>query len=173
MKTIIGDPTYSDKNNTDTEYTNIIDLEHVNEFKKIEFKINTWDDKSPNYSCVGLSSRGWWNGSVTGPYHDADNTVTFLDKTYNVALHSGESTWIDWNNNSDGMMRQEEHLIYRICNQYTNPAITMNINLKYNDNFKPYSIITDKYLAGKKFIVNEMNFDYYTGSVETKIIEKK
>ena len=158
MEAIIGDPTYSDKNDTDTEYTNIIDLDHVNELKKIEFKINTWDDKSPNYSCVGVND---------------NNSISFLDKTYNVGLNNGESAWYDWTNNSNGMMRQEEHMIYRLCNQYTNPAITMNITLKNNSDFKPYSIVTDKYLSGKKFIVNEMNYDYYTGSVETKIIEKK
>lgn len=158
IKAVIGDPTYSDKNNTDTEYTNIINLDHVNELKKIEFKINTWDNKSPNYSCVGVNNNG---------------VMTFLDKTYNVALSNDELNWIDWNNDSDGMMRQEEHMIYRICNQYTNPAITMNITLKYNNNFKPYSIITDKFLPNKYFIVNEMNHDYYAGSVETKIIEKK
>lgn len=158
IKAIIGDPTYTDKNNTDTEYTNIINLDHVNELKKIEFKINTWDDKAPNYSCVGVNNNG---------------TYSFLDKTYNVALNDGESSWYDWTNTSNGMMRQEEHMIYRICNQYTNPAITMNISLKYNNLFKPYSIVTDKYLSGKSFIVNEMDFDYYAGKVETKIIEKK
>lgn len=52
IKAIISDPTFSDQNDTDTEYSIDIDTDYVKELSDISFKINTWDNKKPNYSCV-------------------------------------------------------------------------------------------------------------------------
>ena len=74
IKAIIGDPTYSNVNETDTTYTNIINEDSVNELDEIKYKISTWDNKNPNYSCV--------------VYEDALGKH-FVNGVYNKAL-SGE-----------------------------------------------------------------------------------
>ena len=157
IKAVIGDPTYSGVNKTDTEYSNIINSGYVNELKKIEFKICTWDNKAPNYSAVAYNNNG---------------NLTYLDKTYCKACYDGErSGWTGYDNTT-GLMRQEEHLIYRLCNQYSQPAVTLKADLNL-DGFTPYTLVGDKYLSGKKFIVDEINVDYALGAVNTKLIEKR
>lgn len=64
VKAVIGDTSYSESNESDTEYFNVIDEDFVNEMETVEFKICTWDNKSPNYSCVG---------------YDGSNGLKFLD----------------------------------------------------------------------------------------------
>lgn len=76
VKAIIGDPTFSGKNETDTKYTNIINDTYVNEMDDINFKINTWDNKKPNFSSVG--------------YKNTMDKTEYLDKTYNAALNAEE-----------------------------------------------------------------------------------
>ena len=75
VKAIIGDPTFSDTNDTDTVYTNIINDKFVTELKEIKFKICTWDNKKPNYSAVAYKLNGVYK---------------YLDKTFNNACYAGE-----------------------------------------------------------------------------------
>ena len=70
IKAIIADPTYSGLNDTDTVYTNVIDMLNVEELDDIEFDITTSDGKNPALSNVG--------------YKDGNN-YTYLDTTYNIA----------------------------------------------------------------------------------------
>lgn len=153
IKAIVGDPTYSDVNDTDTIYTNVIDTGFVNELDEIKFKICTWDNKKPNYSAVA-----YYNGS----------SLQYLDKTYNIACKSGES---GWNGSTGSGFRQEEHFIYRLVNQYSTPSIKLTLNLR-NDN-KVYGLYNDTTLTGKDFIVDSINIDWKMNKQEIKIIEKK
>nr|DAV01306.1 MAG TPA: hypothetical protein [Caudoviricetes sp.] len=62
----------------------------------ITFKINTWDNKKPNYSCVS--------------YKDSNGSFQFLDRTHNKALSEEVKgiTFTDSNNvesTSDGTLR--------------------------------------------------------------------
>jgi len=105
IKAIIGDPTFSGKNDTDTEYSLDIDTDYVNELDEISFKINTWDNKKPNYSCVA--------------YKDYDGSFAFLDKTYNNALSSEVKGMTFQTDDGDavdnvGSLRQEWQLVYRL-----------------------------------------------------------
>ena len=72
---IVSDPTFSDKNNTDTVYTNVINDDYVNELKEVKFKVSTWDNKKPNYSAVAVRNQ---------------SSKYFLDKTYNISCYKGE-----------------------------------------------------------------------------------
>lgn len=161
IKAIITDPTFSDAQDTDTKYVNVINKGYVNELSDISWKINTWDNKKPNYSAVA--------------YKDDSNELNWLDKTYNQACNEGEKTWMieddDAPNMNDGA-RQEEHSIYRLVNQYSQPSIILSINLNYND-FKPYTLVSDKYLLNKKLIADTYNIDYANNKIEATLIEKK
>lgn len=103
VQAIIGDPTFSDRNDTDTVYTNVIDDNHVQELDEIEFKICTNDNKNPNFSSVAYKS---------------NNKFQFLNQTYNQAFATN--------------LVQEEHYINRLCNQYKLPKIRLTLDLLNN-----------------------------------------
>ena len=157
IKAIIGDPSFSGVGDTDTIYTNTINDEFVTELKEIKFKIATWDNKKPNYSAVA---------------YKRDGKFQYLDKLYNNACSAGEAIWVgsDDVNGMDGL-RQEEHLIYKIVNQYSTPSIILNLSLR-NDN-AIYGLYRDTTISGKDFIVDNVNIDYKHNKQEIKLIEKK
>lgn len=88
---------------SDTEYSNVIDSDFVNEFEEEEFKICTWDNKEANYSAVAYK---------TGSYYQ------FLDNVYNKSTQE--------------YLRCEQHLIKRLVNQYSEPSVILTLNLKNN-----------------------------------------
>lgn len=154
IKAVIGDPTYSDVNDSDTVYTNIIDNHHVQEMEEIKLKICTNDNKNPNYSSVAYIS---------------NNEYQFLDTIYNSALTSNGV--INYNGNSNnGQLRPEEWLIYRLTNQYSQPKIRLTLEL--NQRMNPYTLVTDKWLLGKKFIIDSQSTDYVNGITTIVLVEK-
>lgn len=141
IKAITADPSYSGLNDTDTVYTNVIDALNVEELDDIEFDITTSDGKNPALSNVG--------------YTDGVN-YSYLDTTYNIA--------------TDQTLRQEQHLIYRLVTQYSEPAIIIEASF---DTFVPaYNLVyfpnLDKY-----FIVDKVDVDYLNNNYTYKLIEKK
>lgn len=88
-------------NNSDTEYSNVINTDYVNEMDEEEFKICTWDNKECNYSAVA-----YYNGS----------TYNYLDNVYNKGTKQN--------------CRCEEQLIYKLVTQYSTPSVILNLNLK-------------------------------------------
>lgn len=159
IKAVIGDPTFSDTNDSDTVYTNIIDDSFIAELKDITFKICTWDNKKPNFSAVAYKLNGAYK---------------YLDKTFNVACYNGEQAWTssdeDKPSAADGL-RQEEHLIYKLVNQYSTPSVILNLSLR-NDN-KIYGLYRDTTISNKQFIIDTMNIDYKYNKADIKLIEKK
>ena len=127
---------------SDTEYSNVINEDFVNEFKDIEFKICTWDNKEANFSAV---------------CHYSNGSYEYIDEIWNRALQQYQ--------------RPEEHLIYKLVNQYSTPSVILNLNLK-ND-IKLYATVTDNHLSGKTFIVDSMLINYQIDKTEIKLIEKK
>lgn len=138
---MIADKDLDSEDETDTEYSNVIDEDFVNEMDDVNFKICTWDNKAPNYSAVGQI-----NGA----------NLLYLDTTYNKATKQ--------------TLRQEEHFIYRLVNQYSTPSTILELTLK-ND-YKLYSTLTDSYL-GKTFIIDSATIDWFWNKAELKLIEKK
>lgn len=142
FKAIVSDPTHNKLNESDTVYTNEINNEYVKELGEIKFKICTWDNKKPNYSSV--------------VYKDS-NGFQYVDKVYNDVLGN--------------QARQEEHLINRICKQYSTESVILQLPLK--NNIEIYNLYTNKTINDKLFIVDSINKDYRYNSVDVKLIEKK
>lgn len=128
---------------SDTEYINIIDDSFAVDGFEEEFKICTWDNKQPNYSAVYQSTDG--------------STFKYIDKLKSTV--------------SDENMRSEEHYIYKVVKQYSEPSIALNLNL--HNEYLPWSIATDAILEGKTLIVDSQQIDYRANKSTVRLIEKK
>lgn len=129
----------------DTVYTNEVDTYlNINEGDDIECKICTFDNKTPSYSTVD--------------YLDSSGTSQYLNTLYSNVYNLA--------------MRAEEHIIYRRVNQSREPRIMFNANLKNNLDLRSYSLLTDKTLSGRYFVIDSMNVDYRYNKVEVKLVEK-
>ena len=144
------------ENDTDTSYTNVIASGAVDKMSDIKFKICTFDNKKPSYSGVD--------------YLDSSKNSVYLKYTYNKALNSLE-TGVTASNRDGHKMVQEEHLIFKLVNQYQEPRTVIKTTLK-NEGHKLYGTYTDKIIKGKTFIVSEMNIDYKQETAEMKLTEK-
>ena len=158
MKAVIGDPTYSDTQDDDTIYQRVVDENYTKELSEIKVKINTWDNKKPNYSSVA--------------YKDSGN-FRYLDTTKNIGLNNQEIGTERWDDSraTDGKLRQEEHLIFRIVNQYSTPSIQLSLNLR--NNIQIYGLYKSSLDLTKEFIVDKVDKDYQNNSTNVKLIEKK
>lgn len=144
------------ENDTDTTYTNVIASGAVDKMSDIKFKICTFDNKKPSYSGVD--------------YLDSSKNSVYLKYTYNKALNSLE-TGVTASNRDGHKMVQEEHLIFKLVNQYQEPRTVIKTTLK-NLGHKLYGTYTDKIIKNKTFIVSEANVDYKQETVEMKLTEK-
>ena len=164
IKAIVGDPTFSNVNDTNTKYSLAIDEGYIQDLGDIDFKIITHDNKNPNFSCVA--------------YKDG-NTYRFLDKTYNKALAGDVTGMVFQGDNGDelcsGLLRQEWWLVYRIYKQYSTASIKLDYSLR-NDN-QVYGLYTDGAITeqqpNKHFIVDSISKDYGLERAQIKLIEKK
>ncbi len=130
-------------NDSDTEYSNVINEEYVSELDEIEFKICTWDNKKPNYSCVYyLDSKGGFNN---------------LDTTTNII--SGEK------------LRFEEHLIAKLVTQYIDPSKILELSL--HNYHLPYSLFHTNNFPESYFILDGQKWDIKYNTNEVRLIEIK
>ena len=114
------------ENDSDTEYSNVINTDFVNEMDEEEFKICTWDNKKPNYSALAYKS---------------GNYYYYIDTIYNKS--------------TGHYLRCEEHLIERLVNQYSDPSVILTLNLKNNiklystltDNHLPNKVFVVDYIT--------------------------
>jgi hypothetical protein len=100
IKGVIPHEGGKDENDTDTEYTYVVDSEYVSELQPITFKICTYDGKQLNYSAVAY------------PY---SNNYKFVDNLHNNALNLTK--------------RAEEICCYKIAEQYKDPVKVLTLNL--------------------------------------------
>ena len=162
IKAAIGDPSYSEMMGTDTEYTNIINPDYVSEAQEVEFKICTWDDKKPNFSCVAQSSGGSY-----GFVDRISNTALTTDAQSVTYFHGSTGTV------SDGTLRAEEWMVLRLTKQYSAPAKVFEITYK-----SPITMLTPGALftsatLGCSFIADKMEFDIKRRKCDLKLVEKK
>ena len=151
----MGDPSYSDANKTDTVYTNELDNNSIQEMDEISFKIHTFDNKENTYSAVAQS-----------------NGEKYIDKIQNRALQPYEKLWYDSNGElAVNGLRAEEHLIYKLCRQYTTPSKVLECEIKSGLIF-PWGLYTDTTLSGN-FIVDSLGTNYRYSYNTVKLIEKK
>lgn len=155
INAVLGNPYQNVDFDSDTVYTNIINDDYVNELSDISFKICTWDNKKPNFSAVAYKK---------------DDKMYYLDKTFNTALTDIETNLLGSEDTENGL-RQEEHLICRLVNQYSTPAKKLELSL--HNQFEPFGLYTDTTLSGVSFIVDSMNINYKQNSTEITLIEKK
>lgn len=161
IKAIVGDPTFSDANDTDTVYTNVINDAYCTELDEVKFKICTNDLKNPNFSCVAYQTQA--HGSTVYKFVDTVNNLALANQFTGVTRYDGTV--------SDGSLRMEEQLIYRVTNQYQTPSIKLQLNLR-NDN-KVWGLYTDTTIRDKQFIIDSINTDYKMNQQEVTLIEKK
>ncbi len=153
---MVADPTFSDDHDTETSYTNIINDNHATELDEITFNVCTYDNKTPTLNAVA-----WYNGT----------NYYWLDTVYNTAISPGEVGIQRYDGTiSDGQMRAEEHLIYRIVNQYSEPAKVLTLTL--HDPIQPYSLIRESNLD-IDCIVDSVDVDYQKHTYTYKIIQKR
>lgn len=155
MTPVIANPNGTDQD-ADTVYTNIIDIRNAAEMDEVSLTVCTWDNKTPNFSAVA--------------YTDGD-AMRYVDNTYNTALAAAEVGSIRHDGTvSDGHMRQEEHLVYRLTNQYSEPAKVLNITL--HDAVAPHQMVYEGNLD-TSFIVDKVDVDYRNQRYKYKLIEKR
>lgn len=142
---------------SDTEYTNVINSNYASELDKIEFKINTYDDKKPTYSAVA--------------YKKGDDYV-YLDTVYNKALGEYQvgTERADGTNSQYGELNPEEQLIWKISHQYETPSVKLDFNLR-ND-IKVYGLYSNTTLRDKYYIVDKIDTDYKQAQQAVTLIEK-
>ena len=141
----------------DTCYTNVINDEAVSEMDEIKFKVCTSDNKSPSYSIVD------YEVIVTTGGQTATESKN-VDKLLNRALYKAGKV-------SNNGLRQEENLVVALTEQYKEPRVVFDCNLKWIEH-KIYCAFTDKSLAGKTFVVQEMNKDFKMAKTNLRLIEK-
>lgn len=132
---------------SDTEYSNVINTEYVEEMQVDDFKICTWDNKKPNYSAVC--------------YKDGSGNYQFLDTIYHSSLRQ--------------QLRLEEMMIYRLVNQYSTPSIKLKVSTKYYDvvgymNIRYICPIIDE---STLFIINSAIYDLRYETTEITLVQKK
>ena len=101
IKAVVGDPTYSDRTQKDTIYSNNTSgSSDVSDFDDIEFKVCTYDGKAPNYSSV--------------VYRDQNGIFRYVNDVTSSA-HTEP---------------QEAHMVRRIVTQYGKPATRLKLALR-------------------------------------------
>jgi len=161
MKAVIGDPSYSDTMDTNTEYTNIINEDYVSEAQEVEFKVCTWDNKKPNFSCVATVE---------------NNTYSYVDRLTNTALASDAASVTYYHGTtgtvSDGTLRAEEWMVLRLTKQYSTPAKVFNVSLKSPMFIIMPSTLFSSETLGCTFIIDKMEFDIKRRKCDLKLVEK-
>ena len=134
-----------DAANSDTYYTNDSSTQdNINKAEDVKMKICTYDNKTPSYSTPDfLNSKG---------------ESEYIEKLYNLS--------------TGYQLRQEEHLLIKIISQYINPKVVFEANLKDSLNILPYTVLTDKTLTNRKFIVDKKDVDFRFNKAKISMIEK-
>lgn len=131
--------------NSDTFYSaDNSSVDNVRPMDEIKFKICTFDSKTPSFSTVD--------------YLDASGKSQYLDKTYNLA--------------TGRLLRQEHHLVYKLTCQYQDPRVLFEANLKNSLDIRPWTVLTDLTLKGKKFIPQTIERNYKDDIATVQLIEK-
>ena len=119
-------------------------VDNVRPMDEIKMKVCTFDEKTPSLSTVD--------------YLDTSGKSQYLDETYNLA--------------TGRKLRQEHHLVYKLICQYQDPRVVFEANLKNSLGVRPWSVLTDLTLSGRKFIPQTIERDYKQNTATVQLIEK-
>lgn len=157
ISAVVSDPTFSGSLEDDTIYTNVIDENNAKEMDEIKFDVCTYDNKKPSYNVVACELNG--------------NRV-YVDKTMHDSLSAREigTEMHDGTISTDGALRQEEHLLWRCVNQYTQPSTILEVALK--EDLPLYYVIEESNL-NHNYVIDSVEKDYRFNTYRYKLIEKK
>ena len=162
MKAVIGDPSYSDVMDSDTEYTNIINPDYVSEAQEVEFEVCTWDNKKPNYSCVATV---------------IDYELAYVDRLTNTALATDAQSVTYYHGASgavsDGTLRAEEWMVLRLSKQYSTPTKVFEVSLKVPMNMLDPGRYFSSPTLGCSFVVDKFECDIKNRKTNLKLVEKR
>ena len=131
---------------SDTKYTNIINLDHTEELGEIKVDVCTYDNKTIADNCVT-----YYNGSK----------FVNLDKVNHIVLNSV----------LDGQQgRFEEYICCKIAYQYEQPKIMLKVTLK--DDLPTNTLVYESNL-NKWFIIDGKSANYRFKEFTYTLIEKK
>lgn len=130
-------------NDSDTVYTNVIENNAISKMDDIEFKVCTFDNKSIN------------NNSVL---YKKDDDFIYVKNLYNAALYLNEYQTLGVDNEY-AKLRQEEHYVFKLVNQYERPRLIFQCNV-HEDSHKLYGLYTNKTLSNRNFIISGYETDY-------------
>lgn len=129
---------------SDTEYSNVINGNFVEKLELDDFKICTWDNKKPNYSAVCFSN---------------NSNYSFLDKVNHRSLQV--------------FLRPEELLIYKLVNQYSTPSIKLQVTTDIQTLDKGLNCYECSLIENVKFIADSFILDLRYDKAEITLVEKK
>lgn len=133
-----------ESSDADRTYENVLNENYINELDEIELKISSYNKDGACYSKVMLE-----DGYLNSHY--------LTDNLYNVILGKEK--------------RPEEMLITRIINHYSTTSIKLTQEIKNSQEIAPFTILSDTYLVGRKFINTGGSIDYKMGRFECVMIE--
>ena len=97
------------------------------------------------------------------------NTYNNKATSYSYVISNNDFIENVLNTNTNKSQKQEEHIIEKYVNHYSNPKFKYENNL-INKNITPFSIIHEETL-NKDMIVNSINYNLNNDSAEVEIIE--
>lgn len=97
------------------------------------------------------------------------NTYNNKATSYSYVIFNNDFVENILNTNTTKTQKQEEHIIEKYVNHYSNPKFKYENNL-INKNITPFSIIHEETL-NKDMIVNSINYNLNNDSAEVEIIE--
>lgn len=154
------DDVVKDSDNTNTEYTNTLNISAVEEYPEISMKICSWDNKQANYSNTfwyHKSPKNITGGSLTGIIGGYDyKRVNYIHNKY-----TGQGG------------KPEELALHNYCRQYNSGVAKLELSLLNSLGLSPYSTLTYHFLQGKTFVVDGMSIDYAYDTVRLTLIERK
>lgn len=143
------------KDNSNTEYVNLIPNGAVEEKGDTELKLTTWDFKSTNYSSLLYSENFYEDGFE------------------NALLNTFKRVRTIYNRGIGDIAFAEELIINNNVKQYSTPTTQLEVNLHSDLDFKPYSLLKYHFFDGKDFVVDGMSINVRENANTLKIVEKK
>lgn len=138
----------SNKSDDDTVYTNVINVEHVEQLDDIDMKICTYDGKHISYNTVSLLS---------------GTDYTYLDTVYHDALVD------DLDSDYHGKARLEEYLCVKVAKQYQQPRRKLKVTL---NTLLPVTELVYEHNLDAWFVIDSIDKDFAMQAYTYTLIEK-
>lgn len=158
LKVVVGGALDVDVD-ADTTFTNVISEGNAEEMSEVKLRITTYDAKKLAYSNVAVRT---------------SDGVKFLTRWVNLALKDKEASWAidngEYTTSVDGLC-SEEHLVFKLVNQYCRPARALRFTRRGADaGFA--DVYTSALLGGCKMVPVAINRNWRANTATIKVVEK-